>query len=149
MYVLKAMMQITETEGQLKSMLASAGFDMSNPDPQVAWNVFKSFVQEPVECADDGVLFQCGASFSKELFSLDFVRQFEIEDENGEYGHMEQLHCEFTCVSNDLLCNLQKNLWASDFDNLNEYFAAVENLSEFQIALSYKDWKCKVEQEGV
>jgi hypothetical protein len=144
-------MLVTEAEGQLKGMLKAEGFDISKPNPQIAWNVFKSFVQKPVECADDAVLFQCGTfSFTgKDLFYLDFVRQFSIDDEDGEYDHMEQLHCEFTCNPNKELNPLEKNLWSYDFKDLNDYFAAVENLSEFQTAINHQDWECLVEQEEV
>ena len=142
-------MQTSEAEDRLKAMLAVAGFDIKDPNPQIAWNVFKLFTQEPVVCADDGVLFQCGLFLSSGLFYLDFVRQFELENEDGEYDHMEQLHCEFTCKPNKQLHELGKNLWAYDFESLNEYFAAVENLAEFKTAISQTGWQCKIRQEEV
>jgi hypothetical protein len=141
-------MQPSEAEEHLKSMLTAEGFDISNPNPQIAWDVFKSFVQKPVMCAEAGVLFQCGVfNFAgEELFYLDFVRQFSIDDQDGEYDHMEHLHCEFTTTPNEELRQLKRNLWAFDFHNIADYFTAVEDSSEFQTAMSYQDWNCKVEQ---
>jgi hypothetical protein len=43
----------------------------------------------------DGVLYQSGVfSFYGEAeFYIDFVRQFEVTDADGEYDHYEQVHC--------------------------------------------------------
>lgn len=132
-------------------MLDEAGFDFSKPDPKLAWEVFKRFVREPVECADDGILFECGVFGSDDSpFTMDFVRQFSYEVD-GHYSHMEQLRCGFGCPATSELKNLKKNLWAYDYKTLEEYFAAVENLPEFQIAMSQSkaDWTCEVGLEGV
>lgn len=74
-------MKTTEAEPTLQRMMNAAGFDFTVPDPSLAWQVFKKFVENPVECADDGVLFQCGVyEFTGELlFYFDFCRQFAIE----------------------------------------------------------------------
>ncbi len=32
---------------------------------------------------------------SVRVFYLDFLRQFDVTDEDGEHDHFEQLHCEF------------------------------------------------------
>jgi len=141
-------MQTSEAEKRLKAMLADAGFDMKRPNPQLAWDVFKSFMQEPVDCADDGVLFECGIyDFTgKELFTWGLVRQFSI-DVDGEYDHMEQLHCTFRCAPTKELRKLEISLWAYDFGTMHEYFSKVEGLNEFQSPLqSPQNWTCEVEQ---
>lgn len=131
-------------------MLSEAGFDFQEPNPRLAWRVFKEFVRRPVECADDGVLFECGVfTFAgDEQFWLDFTRQFSI-DVDGEYDHMIQLHCTFMCVPTAELRQLHTNLWAYDFDNLDEYFAAVESLTEFQTAIVQSNWSCVLHQGTV
>jgi hypothetical protein len=83
------------------------------------------------------------------LFYLDFVRQFSFDDEDGEHDRLEQLHCEFTCEPNKELSRLKKNLWSSEFNNLNDYFVAVENLPEFHTAMKHQNWKFLIEQEQV
>ena len=107
------MLKTSDTEARLKTMLLESGFDFEEPDPQLAWEVFKSFAQEPVESAREGILFQCGVfgfGATQKRFYLDFVRQFELEAGNGEYDHMEQLHCEFICEPNSELEKVEKNL---------------------------------------
>jgi len=144
-------MQTFEAEQRFKRMLDKAGFDTHDPKSLLVWETFKSFVQEPVDCADDGVLFECGVfNFTGEsLFYLEFVRQFSIDDEDGEYERMEQLHCPFTCLPNDELLIIKKNLWAYDFNSLDEYFVAIENLREFQIVILQSNWKFEVKQGEV
>ena len=141
-------MQASEAEQNFRAMLYDASFDPLNPTPLLAWETFKSFMRESVDCADDGVLFECGVfSFTGEdLFYLEFVRQFSFNDDAGEYEHMEQLHCTFTCAPTDELVKIQKNLWGYDFESLDEYFSAVENLREFQIATSQTGWKFELQQ---
>jgi hypothetical protein len=143
-------MMVQKAEETIRKMLAQAGIDLNNPDPLRIWDVFKDFVQEPVECADDGVWFQCGQfDFTgRNLYYLDFVRQFTIEAEQ-EYDHMEQLHCEFTCEPKKELVALETNLWAYDFRSLAEFFEKVENLSEFQMATKAGGYKCEIYQEAV
>ncbi|MFX1538539.1 MAG: hypothetical protein ACFFDI_30475 [Promethearchaeota archaeon] len=140
-------MHVTEAESRLIKLLGAEGFDASNPAPRKAWDVFKQFVTEPVECDNDGVLFQVGCYDGRCCF--DFVRQFSINNENGEYSHMEQLHIEFTCEPTQQLIGLEKNLWAYDFQSLEDYFEKVESLEEFQKALLHSPWQCEVYQEIV
>ena len=141
-------MQTSNAEARFKTMLTEAGFDMSEPNLRLAWEVFKSFVQEPVDCAHDGVLFECGTyDFTgEELFTWGFVRQFSI-DVDDEYDHMEQLHCKFSCLPTDELKQSQTNLWAEDFTTLQEYFSKAEELKEFQGPLKSSNvWTCQIKQ---
>ncbi len=129
-------------------MLEQAGFNMSQPAPLLGWSVFKQFVREPVQVADDGVLFETIAL--KETFSLSFTRQFSHERDDGEYSHMEQLHFDFACPLTDALRGHETNLWAYDFPTLDAYFAAVEQLPEFQVAVAVpQPWRCEVYQSEV
>lgn len=54
------MIATSETLATFARMLTIAGFDKERPDPLLAWRVFKDFAEIPVECAEDGLLFQCG-----------------------------------------------------------------------------------------
>ncbi|OMF19720.1 hypothetical protein BK133_29765 [Paenibacillus sp. FSL H8-0548] len=128
------MINVKEAENQLKAMIRNINAD----DILNIWNTFKTFAKVEVECAESSLLFQCGVyNFTgTELFYFDFVRQFTIEEE-GEYSHMEQLHCEYTFPPVDELRSLKKSLWSYDTDdNLALFFTTVESLKEFLIPIS-------------
>ena len=133
------MIEVSAAENAFREMLRDAGVDFRAPDVQTIWHVFKSFVQTPVNCSDDGVLFECGVfSFTgKPLFYADFCRQFSVDVE-GEYDHMEQLHCRLTCEPTDDLKDQQTNLWAEGFSSLSDFFTAVEGLDEFKAVVNGK-----------
>jgi hypothetical protein len=143
-------LEVEQALPRFRQILEQAGFDTQRPSPRTAWRVFNDFVREPVACADDGVLFQCGLSrfTGEERFYLDFVRQFSIEVD-GEYDHMEQLHCEFTREPTALVRDLDWNQWAYDWPDLERYFAHVESQQEFQLAMAEAGWTFDLSQEAV
>lgn len=127
------MIKVKDAENQLKAMLIDTNAD----NVLNVWNCFKSFAKIDVECADSSLLFQCGVfNFTgADLFYFDFVRQFTIE-EDGEYSHMEQLHCEFIYKPVEELRPLKKSLWSYDTDNNQDlFFNKVEALNEFSIPI--------------
>jgi hypothetical protein len=95
--------QYTEGESTLREMLSASDVDLDNPDPLATWAVFKEFAARPVEGVDpefgDMFLFQWGVydwrDGNGERFEIDFLRQFSVNTPDGEYDHMEQLHCTF------------------------------------------------------
>ncbi|WP_079414266.1 hypothetical protein [Paenibacillus ferrarius] len=96
------MIKLQDSEQKLKEMLDDNRLDVMN-----VWNTFKSFANQNVECAESALLFECGIySFTgEERFHFSFVRQFVVE-EDGEYSHMEQLHCEFLYEPVEMLKSL-------------------------------------------
>ncbi len=144
-------MHVDRAEARLIEILESITFDFKNPKPNIAWNAFKKFVAEPVECEDDGILFQAGCyNFTGEtLFYFEFIRQFSINDKDGEYEHMEQLHLEFTCDTTPDLIALETNLWAYDFPSIEEFYNNVESLPEFKKGMNILNWNCEIYQEMV
>ena len=144
-------MTVSEAKDRLAAMLVDREFDFSRPDPRLGWTVFKRFAREHVVCADDGLLFQIGVyDFTgSELCYLDFVRQFSIESSTEGYGHMEQLHLQFTCEPTDALREIETNLWAYSFSNLDAYVAAVEGRREFRVGMSHTPWNVELFQEQV
>ena len=145
-------METSVAESRLRQLLLDAGFSFERPDPLKAWEVFKRFVREPVDCADDGVLFECGVydfMGQGDRFYFSFVRQFSI-DVNGEYDHMEQLRCEFSCPPVPQSTEICTNLWLYDYaGNYDQYFKAVESLPQFQHGAIHAGWECTLEQEWV
>lgn len=144
-------MEVSQAKSRLKTSLSKGGFDSNSPDPKIAWQIYKRFSQKKVACGDNGFLVQLGCySFTGELlFYLDFVRQFSIYSEDGEYDYMEQLHIEFTRKPDEELKKIDTNLWAYDFDSLRSFFSAVENMREFQLAINYSGWKCDIYQHVI
>lgn len=145
------MIKVRKAKKHLSEMLADAGVNMKQPSVLSVWDVFKSFSEVEVDCAGDALLFQAGVfNFTGEdLFYLDFVRQFVIES-NGEYDHMEQLHCEFLFKPEEKLRELKINLWSYDCASFADFFGKVEQLREFQVPVAeHVPLKLNVEQEEV
>jgi len=141
----------SEALDQFDRMLTIAGFDSERPDALLAWRVFKEFAAIPVECADDALLFQVGTySFTgQRLFHLDFTRQFTHE-EDGEYAGMEQLHCTVYYAPAPELDALQGDLWSEQGGPLQEFFARVEAMPEFEIPTqSHSPVRAEIDQENV
>ena len=129
-------MNVNEAEIKLKTMLQDAGISPTHLDIQVAWDIFKSFANEPYECLSDDLLFECGIfDFpSKNTFQLDFTRQFFI-DYNEKLIHIEQLHCTFEFNAIDELRPFRTNVWSFDVGGKLQFFEKVESLNEFQIPI--------------
>lgn len=142
-----------DSEQVLRNMLVQNGLDFSNPDPLLAWEIFKQFVQLPISQpgVTEGVLFQCGVfDFTgQDLFYLDFVRQYEFSDEDGEYDHMEQVHCELNALPTSELELINTNLWAEDCDSLQDFCTQVESMNEFQVAVQHRPYTLEVSHEEV
>ena len=146
-------MDPADSEHTLRNMLVKNGLDFSEPDPLLAWEVFKQFVQLPLSQAGvtDGVLFQCGVfDFTgKALFYLDFVRQYEFSDVHGGYDHIEQVHCELTAFPAVELKQLRTNLWAEECSSLQDFFRQVESLREFQVAVQHSPYVLDISRAHV
>jgi hypothetical protein len=141
----------TQALSTFDRLLAEAGFDSERPDPVLAWRVFQAFTQIPVDCAEDGLLFECGTyDFTGEpLFQLSFTRQFTHE-EDGEYAGMEQLSCTIYYAPAPELQVLKTTLWSFDCPLLDEFFARVEGLTEFQIPTRrFTPIRAEIDQEEV
>jgi hypothetical protein len=134
---------------KFQAMLQQAGVDTELPDPAKTWEVFKAFSSVPVQCADEGFLFECGVynSQDKPMFHFNYVRQFSIE-KHGEYDHLEQLHVDFHFEPTAELQGLKTNKWSSDFKTPEEFFKFVESLQEFRTIMNggYKPAYAKMQQ---
>jgi len=129
-------MKVREALPTLKQMMAEVGLDSTQLEPQQAWEVFKRFAARPVECASDGLLFQCGVyDFTgKPMFHFDFVRQFTIE-KRGDCDHIEQLHIEFLFEPTQQVRDMRFNKWSFDFQSLDEFFRFIEAHQEFRATI--------------
>jgi len=144
------MIKADKAKEVLIKMLSELKFNFINPNCKLALEIFKKFFSIKVDCADDGLLFQCGVSPGDDLFQLEFVRQFTFELDDGEYNGMEQLRLTIYFKSNAELQELDTNLWEYDCDSVEEFFNKVANMNNFKIPFEkYVPLKCEVRQEGV
>ena len=102
----------------------------------------------------DGVLYQAGDFdfYGAEEFYLDFVRQFEVTDEDGEHDHFEQLHCEFRFPMTEATRSFGRfNAWwfVSSREPWVSFAARVEARPEFIALKTAPPTAAKVEQEVV
>jgi len=91
---------IDRAEERLQHELSRGQQPLAELDLDEVWLRFVRFGSQRFDTADtpdaDGLLFQYGthAFEGPPVFTLDLVRQFEINDASGEHDHYIQLHCE-------------------------------------------------------
>jgi hypothetical protein len=99
---------ITEAVGLLERELRAGHQDSDDLDVGEAWRAFVHVGRRlfDVQAAPDadGLLFQYGTySFDgPPVFTVDFARQFEVSDAQGDHDHYLQVHCELRCGSGSL-----------------------------------------------
>jgi hypothetical protein len=136
----------------LQQLLRDAGVDEHNPDPVIAWEVFKLFAAVPVECARDYLFFQVGDGDPQHGLPgyFDYVREFEMRGASGdEPVWFEQVHIEFIVPPALRLGVGSVTKFSVDFSDLGAFFAAVERLAEFQAGLTFKGFALSVYHTGV
>jgi hypothetical protein len=116
-----------------------------------AWAAFKAYGREVLGPKSVHLLFQVGVyDFSGQpLFYFNPVCQFEQTDDDGEHDYYEQLHCELTCAPTDLLQSARTNLWSFNYPTADAFFAAVEALPEFHLAVKQPGYTLAVTHEDV
>ena len=125
--------------------------DFENDKVATIWEKFKVFCREDIQGEEEKeILFECGIfKFTGEkMLHFNFVRQF-TKYEDDEYGGMEQLHCEFLFEYTKEVKRLKATEWSMDYESLDEFFAAVEDLKAFQKVLQLTPIKRELYQEEV
>jgi hypothetical protein len=143
---------IDEADRYLKAMLVRAGVDLAAPDLATTWRVFQEFVDVPVDTASDMVLFQTGVYhfYGPDQFILDFLRQFEVEDDEGEHGYFEQLHCESLYEPVPELRALGEfNRWDEEDDSRSAFFRGIEARQEFVVPAAFTPVEVRIAQQAV
>lgn len=136
---------------RLRELLTQHGARGADVSPTIAWAAFKDYGREVFDSEGVGLLFQAGTyDFTGQLlFYFDSVCQFEQIDEEGEHDHYEQLHCELTCPPNDVLRDIRAASWSFNYPTADAFFAGVEALPEFQIAIQQASYALAVTHEDV
>lgn len=138
---------IDEAEAHLRQRLLDAGFAAAHPDPALAWEVFKQFVEVPVqsgggrECEE--VWFEAADGNPAEGWTgyFDFVRMFNQYTENDACWH-EMITVRFACPPEAQL-GLRGSIHA-DLNDLPAFFRTVEESDSFQAGLGYSGWSFEV-----
>ena len=128
-----------KAQEQLKSLLQRQGFDMTTPVPDLAWQVFKQFVQaSPPNRKTVAVGVEVLHVWDRDnVLWLEFACQFE--DENSGCTNMG---CLFSREVPPELERINKGLWWSPtFGDLSIYFAEVEAMPEFKACLTLGGWE--------
>jgi hypothetical protein len=154
----KNMIKVHEAESVLRNMLQTAKVDLHAPDIELFWSVYKEFANISVAVEsnpDDALLFQWGTSRfpndSRQGFYLDFTRQFCINDEDGEYDHMQQLSAALLYAEPMESSLGASNFWSYAFDNsFKQFIEAVENSAAFKkMRTDYHPFRLDIMQECV
>jgi hypothetical protein len=141
----------TPQSRRLRELLARHGVSDAPVSAANAWAAFKDFGREVFGPGSVGLLFQVGVyDFTGQpLFYFDPVCQFEQTDDEGEHDHFEQLHCELTCIPNETLSGTRANLWSFEYPTADAFFAAVESMPAFQLAVQQAGYALSVTHEDV
>jgi len=136
-------MKTQETVQRLQAVLSQRGVTGRQPKPEEVWSAFKVFAAEPVDCEYGFVMVQVGDSAVMGDSYLDFCREFSLRDADGN-GWTEQVHAEFKTVLPAKLGHKQTDCSSYNFPDLASFFAAVEEMPEFQAGLSFPDWSFNI-----
>lgn len=144
-------MSSTPQAERLAALLDRHRVDHQSASGLAAWSAFREFGREMFGPDTIGLLFQAGTfDFTgRPRFYLDLVCQFEITGPDGEHDSFEQLHCELTCVPDASLRGIEASLWSFDYPTADAFFAAVEALPAFQVAVRRLDYHLSVGHEAV
>jgi len=144
-------MLASDAEATLRSALARANVSIEAPRADAVWAAFKSFLDEPVDDAEDGVLYEVGVSgFGEpEAFQIDLVRQFSVY-EDGEYDRMEQLHCTLRYPPSDLLrAHGSFHAWLEEHPSRGAFITAVDSRPEWDLVRELAAEPLRVRQHEV
>lgn len=141
----------TPEANRLVELLRQHGIGGQPATGLAGWSAFKTFGREIFGRPGAGLLFQVGTfDFTgKPLFRFDPVCQIERIDQDGEHDHFEQLHCEMTCPPDSDTHGVSAELWSFGYDSADAFFAAVESLPAFRIAVRRTDYTISVTHEDV
>ncbi|MCI0461496.1 MAG: hypothetical protein L0Z62_31480 [Gemmataceae bacterium] len=145
-------MTIEESQDRLVQLLRDSGFNFAHPNPALAWEVFKQFSAEPVECDDDYLFFEAADGDKKHGWGgyFDFVREYRMPLPGDDAATWyEQLTAHFTNELPDELRIQPVSLHSPHFPDRDSFFRAVEQLPAFRKGLAFPRWAFEVRLDGV
>ncbi|RAJ70645.1 hypothetical protein K377_07869 [Streptomyces sp. PsTaAH-137] len=147
-----------EAVGLLESELRAARETRADLGAEDVWRAFLRFGRVRFDTPDtpdvDGLLFQYGthAFDAPATFTLDFTRQFDVIDSDGEHDHYVQVHCELRYGLAPALQDLGSfNSWFFHDveDDLDHWAQALRNQPVWTAISALKPAETRVYQEPV
>ncbi|HEY0501876.1 MAG TPA: hypothetical protein VGD42_00145 [Lysobacter sp.] len=145
------MSYLMQQEHRLLDLLGRHGAGGPSVMALDAWRAFKDFGRS-IELDDHaGLLFQIGTyDFDGDRrFHFDQVLQLESVGDDGEHEGFEQLHCELTRPPAPELDGVATDLWSFAFADVEDFYAAVEAMPGFVVAVSQGPYRLRVRRERV
>jgi hypothetical protein len=117
---------VSAAAGTLQAMVDKASPPL---DARSAWEAFKAFAARPI-VADGGERLQSDdLLFQSDRGSVDIVRQFTIQDSDGDYDRLEQLHLTLSFPNPNSSVDAD-HLWSTTGSHA-DWFAEVEGTPGF------------------
>ena len=137
-------MELKEIVLALDAMLDKLGVGLLNPDPKLAWQVFKEFAHLPVDSdkvkgGSVGIEFTHYADRDNELW-MGFSRDICFIGEDGEDLGLVAVSCDLTHQVPLELVAIDKSFSSWGYDNLQQFFGKVESSPEFQQCMHLTEW---------
>lgn len=129
-------MELNDAGPALERALRAAGLDPDRLAPEPAWEVFKAEARRPVASDGDVLYVQLGVTDPTDtLLHVTFIRHLELA-EAGELEPVREIVVDLAYAPDPDTPDTGDELCSLDYDGLDEFFAAVEERSDFRQALA-------------
>jgi hypothetical protein len=130
-------MDLNSAGPALEQQLRAAGLDPDRLDPWPAWQVFKAYARQPVDCDADILYVQLGLSDpTDDLLHVTFIRHLEMSTDEGELEPVREIVCDLGYAPRPETPDTELELSSAAFDRLEDFFATIEGRSDFQQAMA-------------
>lgn len=130
-------MDLNSAGPALEQQLRAAGLDPDRLDPWPAWQVFKAYARQPVDCDADILYVQLSLSDpTDDLLHVTFIRHLEMSTEEGELEPVREIVCDLGYAPRPGAPDTELELSSAAFDRLEDFFATIEGRSDFQQAMA-------------
>jgi hypothetical protein len=143
---------VNTAEAALRAMLAESDLRQGEFNTiRVAalpaiWSVFKAFIERPVFGDRDEVVAGDDFLFESDADGVELVRQFSIEDADGDHDRMEQLHLTLRFAADEQPLPPGKPLWGTVAAG---WTAEVEQSEPFAVARTRNLVRTEIFQERI
>lgn len=135
-------MKIDALGVRFSELLKQHGTSTDAPEPLAAWSAFKALAQEPVECDEERLFFECDISPNEaDAFYLHFARTCYGREPKGHLWSYDVI-CDFLFPLTEELeifnVTVEAEELEADAPEREEFFSEVEAQTELWAALKGK-----------
>lgn len=116
----------SKSKDMIIKMLSDANITVDNLNLKDLCHVLREFMNKEYNAVDDDILFQTGVFFNKEIFTLNFTRQFSFNNRYGNYSHLTQLSITLEYENNQEFEGLSTVIWSTGYKSLDDFFDSVK-----------------------